>query len=162
MPFIPLPVNITQNGATLISSAAYGNQWYEVALGLLNGATSQTYLPTQNGNYYAVVTDYNGCVVNSDTLQYLSTGIEANALSDNVKIYPNPTTGMINIELNRVGSNCNVIITNIIGASIYETTLENPDGTIKTIDLSKYPNGIYFVGLKTQQSELRTKVIINK
>jgi hypothetical protein len=161
-PIIPVPVYVTLNGATLTSSASSGNQWYEVLLGMLNGATGQTYVPIQNGNYYSVVTDNNGCLINSDTINVLTTGIETNSLVDNVKIYPNPSTGIFNIALDKIGTSCTIRIVNIIGAKIYEETLEKPDGMIRSVDLTKYSNGLYFIDIITQSNELKSKIVINK
>lgn len=63
----PLPVNsapatptVTQVGDTLFSSAAQGNQWYNLA-GPIPGATGNYYIPPFNGTYYVVTTDGLGC-----------------------------------------------------------------------------------------------------
>lgn len=54
MPAPPTPA-ISQNGTTLTSSSASGNQWYLDGV-VISGATSQAYTINQNGNYTVIVT----------------------------------------------------------------------------------------------------------
>ena len=65
----PDPI-ITQNGNTLSSSIATGNQWYNQN-GLINGATSQTFSPATTGDYYVIVTQ-NGCSSNTSNILHFS------------------------------------------------------------------------------------------
>ena len=55
----PVPI-ISQNDAVLTSSSATGNQWY-LNDTLIVGATGQTYICTQNGQYTVTVTNTAGC-----------------------------------------------------------------------------------------------------
>lgn len=88
---VPTPV-ITQNLNTLQSSAATGNQWYSVPGGLIPGATAQTYSPPQNGTFYVVVTDSNGCqsAPSSDFI-FVNSGI-AQQSAVTLLVAPNPVT----------------------------------------------------------------------
>lgn len=67
----PLPAQptISANGNQLTSSAANTYQWYFNG-GIISGATSQTYIATQSGNYYIVVTNSNGCSSTSAPYSY--------------------------------------------------------------------------------------------
>ncbi len=64
--------------------------------------------------------------------------------TSNVSVYPNPNNGFITLEVNNVGENNTVVITNTIGQVVYKTILTN---TKTIIDLSHQPNGIYFVNI---------------
>jgi hypothetical protein len=76
-----------------------------------------------------------------------------------VKIFPNPTTGIIQIIKNTVNE-AEIYITDISGkvvlcASSYE-------GNSHTIDFSDKPNGVYFVYIKTNSETLIQKIIVSK
>ena len=67
----------------------------------------------------------------------------------NVAIYPNPTTGMINID---VENYVNSIITDIAGHTVMTTEKS-------TIDLSNLSNGVYFVRVNTTNGSAIQKVV---
>lgn len=69
----------------------------------------------------------------------LLTGIEDNFNSKNYKIYPNPTTGILNISGDNIGE---VQIRNAAGYLIY-------DGVSPAVDLGNQPDGIYLVKIMT-------------
>ncbi|MBM2815288.1 MAG: PepX protein [Ignavibacteria bacterium] len=72
---------------------------------------------------------------------------DANKSNDEtVKLYPNPTTGMINIETN-FQTQLKMSITNTLGVELasFESKKANLEKNIMTFDLSKYPQGIYFL-----------------
>ena len=146
----------------MTSTATTGNQWYSVATGLLVGEVGQSYTAIGNGSYYSIATDGNGCPVTSNTIVLSSVSVNANALANSVNVYPNPTSKMINIAFNQLNGNCNLTVTNTLGANIYEENLEQINGLVKSIDLSNYSNGVYFVNIQSQNSNLRYKVILNK
>ena len=78
-------------------------------------------------------------------------------MQETVKIYPNPTTGIINVARN-AGSNAEIIITDISGNVVY--CLYSSTGTQLTIDLTGKPDGIYLLHLNTKNETLIKKIII--
>ena len=92
----------------------------------------------------------------------LTVSVESNSLNGNVNIYPNPTSDMINIAFNQLSGNCKINIANALGATVYEENVDQITNSVKSIDLSKYSNGIYFVNIKVQNNELRYKVVLNR
>lgn len=82
------------------------------------------------------------------------TGINDNN-SNGIKIYPNPTAGIMNIA----GTNkAKVTIYNITGMLVAE--YEN--FTEQTIDLSAQPNGIYFVKISTNNFSTTKRLTLNR
>ncbi|MBK5284122.1 MAG: hypothetical protein JJE25_01860, partial [Bacteroidia bacterium] len=92
----PVP-NIIQNFDSLVSDAASGYQWYFSSI-LIPGANSQSYHPTQNGNYSVVITDVNNCTASSSDYPFVITGMSAPDGADEVLIYPNPATNKIIVQ----------------------------------------------------------------
>ena len=77
-----------------------------------------------------------------------NSGIESPMHYNNVNIYPNPTTGIINFE----GENIEAIeILNSIGEVVCIAENEN-------IDLSDQPNGIFFVKIQTNKCIITRKI----
>jgi hypothetical protein len=87
------------------------------------------------------------------------TGIHDLQLS-NINVYPNPTTGMLTIDLSNITNNLIKIgVINVTGQLVYMEKIENTKST-KKIDLSSYPKGIYFMLLKSNNSITAKKIIL--
>lgn len=87
----------------------------------------------------------------------LVTDIAENNKSIDFSVYPNPNNGTFAVETKEIDYTINV--TNILGENIYHSEIKN----WKTeIDLSKHPNGIYFLNIKTKQGTISKKLIINR
>jgi hypothetical protein len=73
-------------------------QWYKNGSSIF-GETFPSYTFISDGKYHAVVTDANGCVVNSDTINITNTSVKQIAgTQGTVKVYPNPTSGLLQID----------------------------------------------------------------
>lgn len=69
-------------------------------------------------------------------------GVDESTTVNNITIYPNPTTGILNIK-NGFGS---VRIVDLTGKVVLETTVSNDQ-----IDVSNLLNGVYLLQLKTEK-----------
>lgn len=153
----PQAPTATQNGTTLSSTAGTTYQWYLNGVAI-SGATSDTYTPTQSGNYQVIIRDANGCASDlSNTIEYIHSGIDEVSLNE-VKFFPNPTNGMLQIEAKILGSRAyTVTVTDIYG----KTLLEVPNAT--QINLQDFTNGVYFVSISTENAiQLTKKIYLNK
>jgi hypothetical protein len=74
-------------------------------------------------------------------------GFNDNNLSEGLAIYPNPSASFITINSKNQPIE-NVKISDISGKQIYNTSNINSD--LKTIDISNFSNGIYFVLVNNQ------------
>jgi len=83
------------------------------------------------------------------------TGISEIDLSSTIKVFPNPTSGKINIFTlkHKITS---ISVLNMMG----ETILNNSFRPV--IDLSAAPNGIYFIEVKTEQGIVSKKIVLLK
>ncbi|MBN4051910.1 PKD domain-containing protein [Cytophagaceae bacterium AH-315-L13] len=83
-----------------------------------------------------------------------------------IKIYPNPSTGIINFELPPLPSgNYELTITNQLGQNIGKslpTNLENIPAGKHTIDLSTLPNGLYIIQISTDDIFIQKKIHLLK
>ncbi|MCX6231841.1 MAG: T9SS type A sorting domain-containing protein [Bacteroidetes bacterium] len=117
----PTPV-ISLNLNVLHSDAPIGNQWYNQS-GIITGATAQNYNVVANGIYYTMVT-VNGCSSDSSNMIQITTiGVTDVEKDNNIKIYPNPVTNELIIELPANKEKQNFEIYNAIGAEVYKGSL---------------------------------------
>lgn len=79
-----------------------------------------------------------------------------------VKYYPNPTNGVLNIELTQqmVNEAKVVNITNLAGVVLNQFKLESSSNPILQVDLSRYPKGIYFIQVKTVSTNSTQRIIL--
>jgi hypothetical protein len=77
-------------------------------------------------------------------------------------VYPNPSTGIIHLTINGLeGRRAEVTVLNVIGTVMYRETLtELSERSTKTLDLSKFANGLYYVKLEADNSSQLCKLII--
>lgn len=85
------------------------------------------------------------------------TGIKSISANDAISIFPNPTSGVLNI--NAVETNSSVEVLNIVGEKVYSNTLVKGNNTI---DLSNLANGAYFVKMNSNNQVITKKVVLSK
>ncbi|HPE34223.1 MAG TPA: C25 family cysteine peptidase [Bacteroidales bacterium] len=159
-PFITLEVN------TLYSDAAEGNQWY-CSLGIIEGATGQSYTCTWEDVYHVKVTNENGCVsMPSNSIHVVITSVDDPADKEELIVYPNPFTDKVSIEFETIyGENVRLSVFNALGQEVKIIAQETSFQTgIKNIEVSTNDlvNGIYYFKLQTDQKVLMKKLIKTK
>lgn len=90
-------------------------------------------------------------------LNYVPTGIEKYK-DFGVKVFPNPSNGKVNIEINKDYYKANITVLDLSGKIIISETLSNNNS--KEIDLSSYAKGMYIIQLDVDNEKIVTKVII--
>jgi Secretion system C-terminal sorting domain len=104
--------------------------------------------PEQGINYYRLrQVDIDGSFMYTPARQVIFDKLQAGS----VKYYPNPTNGILTIELSAVNSNeVRVVnICNSAGLVVNQFKISAFAGTKMQIDLSKYAKGTYFIQVKT-------------
>jgi hypothetical protein len=77
-------------------------------------------------------------------------------------VYPNPSTGIVHLTISGLeGRRAEITVLNVIGTVMYRETLtELSERSVKTLDLSKFANGLYYVKLEADNSSQLCKFII--
>lgn len=140
------------NDSTLHANATgnYSYQWVDCNNNFspIQGATNQDFEATQNGSYAVQITTPDSCSITSDCSQI--TGIGGGGIGiasieqERWQVYPNPTNGYITLKTTEVFKNMPVEVYSPLGRLIYQANLS---GKKLTIDLNKYPAGIYIIRL---------------
>ncbi len=95
-------------------------------------------------------------VIQSLTVTEGSTGIDSYSFK-NLKMYPNPATDIINIELGNVMDNVSVSIIDITGKVVYNKPLKSK---YNKIQINNYESGLYFVEIKNTKQRKILKLLI--
>ena len=83
-------------------------------------------------------------------------------ISENVWVYPNPSTGTIKISTTFLTEeNISVNVTNALG-QVVASTKKNALIDVLSLDLSNEPNGVYFVSVTNGTDKMVTRLILNK
>lgn len=151
----PVPV-ITGSFDTLFCSPAFAYQWYDVS-GIIPGATGSYYVYQQQGNYFVIVTDSNGCASSSAVIY---TGIEeAIASGQPIKIIPNPSSGNVELVYNSTEGVFSMLkIVDVTGRTVFSTDSEIGSHKINL----EVNDGIYFIALLTSKTNYYQKFIVKK
>lgn len=163
---IPSTPVISQNGNTLTSSSATGNQWYD-SDGAINGATGQTYECTWDDSYHVVVTSQFGCESEpSNTIYVVITGIEEVDGNNSLSVYPNPFTDNTKIDFYlENGSNYKITLCNALGQEVKilseGISTETGKKSIRLIT-SDLEQGVYFCKLVSDDRLIIRKMIHSK
>ena len=144
---------------------AYGNDEYtEVIDGLLEG-DYLNYKLNRNGVVYKLTATYNAAMPNSNgefvaggmsmivEFKLGPTAIGEGELSS-LNIYPNPSTGVFNID--GISNTVEVVVTNTHGQVVYTNFL----GQNTLLDLSSQAKGIYFIELRSENSVKIEKIVL--
>ncbi|MFT4664257.1 MAG: hypothetical protein ACI8YQ_004090 [Polaribacter sp.] len=107
-----------------------------------------TLTETEEGDYYVVVTDANGCVSTSNTITVMSVSLSM-LEKYGVTVSPNPTSQELRIETNGV----------IIRSELFDLFGARVLSDLKaTNDLSHLENGIYLLRLQIAEDIFVVKV----
>lgn len=116
---------------------------------IIPNENGRSFIPSTPGNY-AVELTRSGCIDTSNCYSVATVGVNDLLLSEQVTVYPNPTTGNIVIDMGAVYSSVNVTIRNVIG-QVVSSGSYNSTSLIQT-NISTEP-GIYFVELTTANGQ---------
>lgn len=153
----PVVPSITQINEKLQSTLASTYQWY------LNGneikdAINQEYAPTASGTYTVATTDNNNCSAVSDEFNFNYLGIDKNSVNM-IKIYPNPATDLVTVNLTTKEQMSTIILTDILGEIVYTNDRLNQQTSI-TIPVSSLSEGLYQLKIRTVNENLYTQKLI--
>ena len=152
--------SVSQSGNILsanISGATY--QWINcINNTIILGQISQTFNAPAIGNYAVIITQ-NGCSDTSSCYNISTVEISENSFSIFTKIYPNPSTGKIQIIIDDLKfiKNSSIEIFNMQGVIIYQSEIINSKFDIDLINQTK---GFYFVKISAGEKIFTRKILI--
>jgi hypothetical protein len=80
-------------------------------------------------------------------------------LNNKVGVFPNPTSGLVRVDLSKFNSASSVVVTNLLGTTVASYT--NQTG-ILSIDLSAQASGMYIISVRNADGQAVKKVSLTK
>jgi hypothetical protein len=152
-------VGISINNNTLTANVigtAY--KWFNCTTNkYITGATSQSYTATTKGSYSVEVTS-NGCIAQSTCFSNISTAIEDPSKECEVTVFPNPTQGLINVDLGTL-RNASIKVYSSSGELVYAKEVVNQSSYSFYLNVV---DGIYFVNVTSPNQQKTIKVVVDK
>jgi hypothetical protein len=153
------PVVLVSGFNLTCSTFGFSYQWF-LNGNPIPGATSQTYVATQVGNYSVIAYTYQGCESGESPLTFVDGIKEENGIS--FTIAPNPNNGIFDLYFNTTSiSDFSVNIYSVDGKLVYIEALPHFSGTYrKQIDLSGFGPGYYLIRLNNDKQQSVQRVIV--
>lgn len=142
----PAPVpTIARNGGTIETTTPYVSYQWFFNNDPIGGATGQSHTFAENGAYKVRVIDIYGCEGYSNLYFVNNVGIPTAGVGKSIRVYPNPTTGLVNIESS---VKVKVVLRDVAGKSVLEAS------DVKQINLGDIANGMYLLYISDMNGTL--------
>ncbi|MHB8403160.1 MAG: T9SS type A sorting domain-containing protein, partial [Bacteroidia bacterium] len=155
-------------GKYIISRSVNGVDWTPINTTKAKGNTTQTtdYMaydenPIANTVNYYKLSEYD---LNGAGGLLAQTFVSNTAGFPHFNMYPNPTNGMVTININNFSVPSVVIeIVNVYGQTVYTSTIDLTDGSsLQQVDLSMLEAGVYFVKTSDGANFYKQRLVISK
>jgi hypothetical protein len=160
-PWISLIVN------QLVTNSGGSYEWYYSMdstgpFTLYPGLTTQVIHPPLLGYWYAVKDSTTNCYSLPSNILYIALlAVPTVNSSENIKISPNPTTGILDIDFGTQAVNMKMDIYSILGQGLRHEDIDNK--THYETDLSYLPDGDYILALRSPDGSVNTyKIQLSK
>ena len=143
-------VMLYTNDSLRANMSGMSYQWIDCSTNMpITGATSQNFKPQDTGYYKVVISAY-GYSDTSRCVPVFAIAIEEESLSEGISYYPNPTNGLVNINLKSEAVNLTVVVRNIQGQLVQEQQFRNKANLEIEIEGKA---GIYFIQLTNEKGD---------
>jgi hypothetical protein len=92
----------------------------------------------------------------------LTTAVEGVMEGKDIIVYPNPSTGLVNINFKQSEKECFVQIINETGRIVYNEKISDLQAGIRTLDLTRLPGGIYYCTLHLPEKDIVFSILLLK
>ncbi|MEP7265469.1 MAG: T9SS type A sorting domain-containing protein [Bacteroidota bacterium] len=127
------------------SGISFGNRYH---------IPSPVVATSSSGAIHLLAHDFASCYGASINLE---TGVEKASLQNKIEIFPNPTTGILNLHFSN-DENKELKIYNDLGVLL---VIENRTGQNVAVDISNFPNGIYLMSITERDKTYSKKILKN-
>lgn len=151
------PIITENNGQLSANASGTSYQWYRN--GEPVGGNAQQIGIEGSGSYTVAVTDNNGCVTESDPYEVTLVGI-ADAAGSEFRLWPNPTSDLLFIELSEKAGFRTVEVIAADGRLVYVQDISNTNG-VRQIDVNHLAKGVYTLRLIGSDTTASSRFVKN-
>ncbi|MGM0479064.1 MAG: S8 family serine peptidase, partial [Bacteroidota bacterium] len=155
----PAVPSITQSGNVLSVNLQPGEsaEWF------LNGSsigTGNSITMTQSGQYTVTVTNEDGCSTSGQgNFELDTTSLDEQSLTDLLQVYPNPTSGMVNISIKGFEQDVELSIIDALGRKVLDTQSLNAQES-NAVNLRSFETGVYTLIFRSEGQMITRKVTL--
>jgi len=148
---------ITQSHDTLSTDAGMAYQWFLNGVSIA-GATAQTYVASQNGNYTVAITNSANCTDTSGAYNYIYLSLAPVQAQAGFNIFPNPSAnGVFQLSISKELQGARLKIFDALGRQLFEKELTDEN---LALDLSVLPKGIYWANVQLNGRSVSRSLVI--
>jgi large repetitive protein len=142
-----LTINVSVAGNTLLIEASGGTPEYNYSIDDDVYIAGNIFNDLPNGNYSVSVKDKNGCITKKSVFLNSTTDGSEN---DKIIVYPNPTTGLLTVDVpDNIGNNLDFEVYDLLGSIVYKKTFEKTSKASIAADLTSLMTGQYVLRIKS-------------
>ncbi|PHR47720.1 MAG: hypothetical protein COA32_07130 [Fluviicola sp.] len=120
----------------------------------ISGETNQVFVASENGNYAVILTD-GSCVDTSACVEITTVGLLTNNLSESVRLYPNPVSNEMTIDV----SDAVIVSVEVINATGKRVYSESLNASKTKITTTSWDSGVYFVNVTTLEGSTTLRIV---
>lgn len=154
-----IDVTTSAAGGTITANATGATyQWFDCdggGVSIISGATGQSFTASQSGSY-GVIVSIGNCADTSACVTLV--GMGAGQMAHEARIYPNPTTGLVTVDLGQVQMSATLEVMDLSGKKLLAQHTAQASQT--QLDLSDLENGVYFVRITTQAGQHTIRLVL--
>lgn len=158
---IQVDTAVVESEGALIATASNADfQWLDCDQGYapIVGEIRETFTPSVNGNYAVEVTQ-NGCVDTSACISFFVVDVHDEDFAASLRVYPNPSTGRLTLDLGKSYSGVEVSVRNLLG-QLYRNIFAD---RASMINLELGPSsGIYFIEVRTSKNDFAVLKVVRE
>lgn len=142
---IGIDTNVVVNDPVLTAVANGAKyQWLDCNdnFKVITGEVKPSFAAKHNGSYAVLIT-ISGCSARSKCYSVQKAMVENSFKERNIHIFPNPTSGLVDIQTTELFGNTTVKVLTINGQTLVECSFERINEIY--LDLSHFPKGIYLI-----------------
>lgn len=168
------PSPITIDSATIVDDTL-GASDGSILLEIVGGQAPYTFIwddPSQQtdslatnlsqGTYQVTIEDINGCSTVESFEVDGSTATQAPTQLLDWTVYPNPTSDMIQVNIDLVESSTGgITIFNVMGQQMQQFNFNNQMNIQEKVNVQDYPSGIYFIQLTIGKAQITQRLVVS-
>lgn len=162
-PVVNFSFTQTQNKTIKFNNISQHGRFFEWSFG--DNGQSKEFSPihqyNEPGNYLVSLSGANGCGTDSISKNVEVTSGIMNIKAENIYIYPNPATKVIYLKTGNLQAP-KINIYNSVGQNVFSFTSEKIIKQNLTIQVSEWPEGIYFVQIIDNDLVITKSIMVKK
>lgn len=159
-----LDLATTTGEVTFVENTQNAVSWFwDFGDGNTSTLQNPTHIYTQPGAYevYLNATNNNGCSDSKmefiNVVNFPVSTTSNDMLNQNIKVYPNPTNDLLNVAFANDFQPYNLTLINVFGQVVL--IKKNISTNRLQLNLSNYPNGIYFLQIEIENQKVVKKIV---